>query len=198
MSPWAEHPVALSRTDGHSLWVNSLALQLASLTPAVADPEGGKIDRDETGAPTGILREGPAMQFVGRIIPRPTRQEIARAMQEGIAYAHRHGITAVHDMSSGDSFRDDLWAELEKVKDEGITVPVLSDAGAKVSGPNGWGTNKYQMQMMGDRNGHTFVLVGKNGRIRWRADYGGAPKYTMYVPDDHLLADLRQGMKSQA
>src|SRR5437763_9275715 len=81
-----DHPVALSRTDGHSFWVNSLALQLASLTREVADPEGGKIDRDETGVPTGILREGPAMQFVGRIIPRPTRQDILTAAKEGIPY----------------------------------------------------------------------------------------------------------------
>jgi peroxiredoxin len=86
----------------------------------------------------------------------------------------------------------------QKVKDEGITIPVLSDVGAKFSNAGAWGTNKYQMQMMGDRNGHTFILVGKDGRIRWRADYGGAPKYTMFVPDDRLLSDLRQGMKNQA
>jgi peroxiredoxin Q/BCP len=93
---------------------------------------------------------------------------------------------------------DQLGDIQQKVKDEGITIPVLSDVGAKFSRAGAWGTNKYQMQMMGDRNGHTFILVGKNGRIRWRADYGGAPKYTMFVPDDRLLADLRQGMKSQA
>ncbi len=86
----------------------------------------------------------------------------------------------------------------QKVKDEGITIPVLGDVGAKFSSSSAWGTNRYQMQMMGERNGHTFILVGKDGRIRWRADYGGAPKYTMFVPDDTLLADLRQGMKSQA
>ena len=86
----------------------------------------------------------------------------------------------------------------QKVKDEGITIPVLGDVGAKFSSAGAWGTNKYQMQMMGDRNGHTFILVGKDGRIRWRADYGGAPKYTMFVPDNTLLADLRKGMNSQA
>ena len=86
----------------------------------------------------------------------------------------------------------------QKVKDEAIKIPVLGDVGAQFSSANAWGTNKYQMQMMGERNGHTFILVGKNGRIRWRADYGGAPKYTMFVPDDTLLADLRKGMKSQA
>jgi len=85
----------------------------------------------------------------------------------------------------------------QKVKDEGITIPVLADVGASYSSPSAWGTNRYQMQMMGERNGHSFILVGKNGRIRWRADYGGAPKYTMFVPDDRLLADLRQGMKGQ-
>ena len=93
---------------------------------------------------------------------------------------------------------DPLGDIQQKVKDEGITIPVLSDGGAKFSSAGAWGTNKYQMQMMGDRNGHTFILVGKDGRIRWRADYGGAPKYTMFVPDNRLLADLRQGMKSQA
>jgi peroxiredoxin Q/BCP len=30
--------------------------------------------------------------------------------------------------------------------------------------------------------------------IRWRADYGGAPHYTMYVPSSDLLADLRAGL----
>src|SRR5207245_2096756 len=80
----------------------------------------------------------------------------------------------------------------QKVKDEGITIPVLADVGAKFSSSDAWGTNSYQMQMMGDRNGHTFILVGKDGRIRWRADYGGAPKYTMYVPDSTLLEQMRE------
>ena len=51
------------------------------------------------------------------------------------------------------------------------------------------------MMGMGDRDGHSFILVGKNGRILWRADYGGAPKYTMYVPDDVLLTQLRAHIK---
>jgi peroxiredoxin Q/BCP len=45
--------------------------------------------------------------------------------------------------------------------------------------------------MMGDmRDGHSFVLVGPDGTIRWRADYGGAPDYTMFLPTDKVLADL--------
>jgi hypothetical protein len=53
--------------------------------------------------------------------------------------------------------------------------------------------------MMGSsRDGHSFVLIGPDGRIRWRADYGGAPDYTMYVPVANLLADLRKGSNAPA
>lgn len=91
---------------------------------------------------------------------------------------------------------DPIDQTAQKVRDEGIRLPVLADVGAQFSSSGAWGTNRYQMQMMGERNGHSFVLVGKDGRIRWRADYGGAPKYTMFVPQQTLLADLRAGMSS--
>ncbi|WP_165984974.1 peroxiredoxin [Streptomyces sp. YIM 98790] len=77
-----------------------------------------------------------------------------------------------------------------KAGDEGITSPVLSDPGLKVS--KEYTTNEYGM-MGGSTNGHSFILVGPDGKIQWRADYGGAPDYTMYVPVDKLLADLTEG-----
>ena len=43
------------------------------------------------------------------------------------------------------------------------------------------------------RDGHTFILVGPDGDIEWRADYGGAPRYTMYVPVPKIIADLKSG-----
>ena len=81
----------------------------------------------------------------------------------------------------------------QKVRDEGISTPVLSDPDLAVS--REYSTNQYGM--MGDsRNGHSFILVGPDGEIQWRADYGGAPDYTMYVPVKRLLADLRAGRKA--
>jgi peroxiredoxin Q/BCP len=51
--------------------------------------------------------------------------------------------------------------------------------------------------MMGNsRDGHTFIMVGPDGRISWRADYGGAPNYTMYVPVSNLIADMRAGLNA--
>ena len=82
----------------------------------------------------------------------------------------------------------------QKVEDEGITTPVLTDPYLGVS--KTYNANKYGM--MGDStNGHTFVVVGPDGKIQWRADYGGAPDYTMYVPVPDLLADMRAGLEGK-
>lgn len=82
-------------------------------------------------------------------------------------------------------------AMAQKVADEGISTPVLSDPNLTVS--RAYGANKYGM-MGGSTNGHTFIVVGTDGEIKWRADYGGAPDYTMYVPVENLLADMRKGL----
>lgn len=78
----------------------------------------------------------------------------------------------------------------QKVADAGLSTPVLSDRSLEVS--RTYTANGYGM-MGGSRDGHTFILVGPDGRIRWRADYGGAPDFTMYVPVPNLIADIRQG-----
>ena len=108
-----------------------------------------------------------------------------KAIQKDLPKFRALGIGAIVSVTT-----DPLGLLEQKVEDEGITLPVLSDADASTS--TAWTTNQYQMQMMGDRNGHSFILVGKDGRILWRADYGGAPKYTMYLPDSVVLAQLRQ------
>lgn len=90
---------------------------------------------------------------------------------------------------------DPLEALRQKVALEKLTTPVLSDAGLGVS--KTYQANQYGM-MGTSTDGHSFIAVGKDGRIAWRADYGGAPKYTMYVPVPDLLADLRNGLAGTA
>ena len=79
----------------------------------------------------------------------------------------------------------------QKASDEHLFMPVLSDVSLAVS--KAYTANQYGM-MGQSRDGHSFIVVGPDGRIRWRADYGGAPKYTMYVPLPNLLADIKQGL----
>ena len=67
---------------------------------------------------------------------------------------------------------------------------MLSDPGLAVS--RAYGANKYGMMGM-SADGHTFILVGPDGVIRWRADCGGAPKYTMFLPTTTMLAQMKAG-----
>lgn len=83
----------------------------------------------------------------------------------------------------------------QKAADERLTTPVLADTDLAVS--KAYNANQYGM--MGESaDGHSFVVVGPDGRVKWRADYGGAPNYTMYVPMDNLVADLRKGLAAGA
>jgi peroxiredoxin Q/BCP len=83
----------------------------------------------------------------------------------------------------------------QKAQDEGLTTPVLADPNLGVS--KTYDANSYGM-MGNSRDGHTFIVVGPDGRIRQRADYGGPPDFTMYVPVASLLADIRAGMQGKA
>lgn len=89
---------------------------------------------------------------------------------------------------------DPLVALKQKVADEGISIPVLSDPNLVVS--QTYTANSYGM-MGTSSDGHTMIVVGPDGLIKWRADYGGAPKYTMYVPVPNLLADIRAGLNGK-
>ena len=75
-----------------------------------------------------------------------------------------------------------------KAADMRLSTPVLSDPHLAVS--KTYHANEYGM-MGTSRDGHSFILVKPDGSIGWRADYGGAPKYTMFVPTTDLLADLK-------
>lgn len=94
------HPVILTQTSGHCVWVNSAALRLAGIDAATESPFGGAIDRDAEGAATGILRDA-ASRLVEDIIPHPTREERIAALRAAIAHAHALGITGTHAMNVG-------------------------------------------------------------------------------------------------
>jgi predicted amidohydrolase YtcJ len=91
-----DHPVSLSRVDGHAALVNTAAMRLAGLTRASRDPAGGEIIRTASGEPTGILVDN-AENLVGRVIPNPTRAQVKETITAAIAEMHRWGLTGVHD-----------------------------------------------------------------------------------------------------
>jgi predicted amidohydrolase YtcJ len=98
-----EHPVYMTRRDGHSVWVNSLALHRAGINEQTPEPAGGTIRR-EHGQNTGVLLEN-AIDLVRRHIPAPTDQERLDALRAVISEAHRYGMVGMHlptNMSPGD------------------------------------------------------------------------------------------------
>jgi len=107
----SSHPVFLTRVDGHIAVANTRALQLASITVATRDPDGGKIDRDEAGTPTGILRE-KAQEAVDAAIPKPTHDKRRQAIELALADLASHGVTSAQDYSQWDDFQ--IYEELER------------------------------------------------------------------------------------
>ena len=106
-----DHPAFLDRIDGHISIANSAALAAAGITGKTVPPQGGAIDLDASGQPTGILRES-AQNLVGKVIPPPSHDERRRGDQLAIADALAHGVTSVQDFSDWDDFL--IYEELEK------------------------------------------------------------------------------------
>jgi predicted amidohydrolase YtcJ len=105
------HPAVFSRVDGHIAVANTAALKVEGVTSQTQVPEGGKIDRDATGEPTGILRE-TARRLVESKIPPPAPSRLRRAAELALADAARWGITSAQDNSSWESFL--VYEDLER------------------------------------------------------------------------------------
>lgn len=106
------HPVFLERIDGHIAVANTRALQLASINLATRDPQGGHIDRNENGEPTGILRE-TAQQAIRDVIPKPTHDQMRQGIELALADLAEHGVTSAQDYSPNwENFQ--IYEELEK------------------------------------------------------------------------------------
>ncbi len=95
-----ENPVLLSDTSGHSAWANSRALAVAGITADTPDPEGGIIERDRTGEPTGILRES-AIMLVRMHVPPPSDETLRNALNWSLKQMLSHGITSFTEASTG-------------------------------------------------------------------------------------------------
>src|SRR5262249_29454414 len=113
-------PVYLEDTSGHSVWVNSKALALAGITRATKDPEGGIIERDSKGEPTGVMRE-MAVELVKRHIPVASPQELQAALKWSLQTMVSFGITSFTEASVGFS---------AGAENELATYAAVADSGA--------------------------------------------------------------------
>ncbi|HWQ05044.1 MAG TPA: amidohydrolase [Longilinea sp.] len=91
-----DHPVFLTVKSLHAAWANHAALRMAGIDRLTADPDGGQIQRDQAGEPTGILLEN-AIELVERILPTPSDQAAAEAIDRAQKVLWSMGLTGVHD-----------------------------------------------------------------------------------------------------
>ena len=99
-----DRPALLSNRDGHGMWANSRALELAGIDASTPDPADGRIERDASGAPQGTLHEGAAA-LVERLAPMPTAAEqLAGLLRRPGRCMFSVGITAWQDAAVGALF----------------------------------------------------------------------------------------------
>ncbi len=111
------HPAMLTRVDGHIAIADSAALAAAGINRATADPQGGKIDRDSHGEPTGILRE-TAQALVK--VPPPSTEQRRHGLQLALEDAMEHGVTTVQDFSDWDDFL--VFEQMERDGELGVRI----------------------------------------------------------------------------
>ena len=115
-----KNPVILTHISGHVAVANSLALKIAEIDKHTPNPQGGEIEHDALGEPTGMLKENAAMSLVKVRIPDPTREQRRKGIEMVLENVARNGVTSVQDYSE--------WADFQvyqDLKEEGkLTVRI--------------------------------------------------------------------------
>jgi predicted amidohydrolase YtcJ len=96
-----DHPVWLTRVDGHAALVNAAAMKALGIDAAIKDPSGGRFLRDEAGRPTGVLIDNAKGWAEGRL-PEPSAEDRRRTLRKAARHCVELGLTTVTDMGIGD------------------------------------------------------------------------------------------------
>lgn len=144
------NPVILSRVDGHAVWVNTRAMELAGVTKETKDPEGGRIVRDRSGNPTGIFIDNAELLIVNAV-PPPTEHEAQNALRLAMAECLGAGMTSVHDMGV-DTFEINLYRRM--IESDEFPMRVYAAIGGPVPA---WEEFKRSGHLVGYGRNHLTV-----------------------------------------
>ncbi len=92
-----ENPVLIMRLDWHTALANSAALKYAGIDKNTPQVEGGTIEKDKNGNPTGILKDN-AMNLVMDKMPPMTPKQKDKSFRAAMNYFLSNGVTTVHDV----------------------------------------------------------------------------------------------------
>jgi predicted amidohydrolase YtcJ len=94
------NPIFLMQQGGHFGICNSLALQFSGITAETENPDGGVIQRDENGEPTGVLYNHRAMDMVRIHAPQPDSAQTIKNIQFAEDLMSAFGVTSYHDCNA--------------------------------------------------------------------------------------------------
>ena len=137
-----DRPCAMYSGDGHTLWLNSRALEALGVTRDTEPPAGGHFDYGEDGEPTGIAHEAAAMELLPRCLEWLGEDRIAQAYADQMGRMAEQGITSICDMSlmpmpGCDFIRDDVYDKLDaagKLTLRAHLFPTLLDDQSRLEG----------------------------------------------------------------
>lgn len=124
-----ENPVLLTRVCGHAAVANSLALEAAGIGAGTPDPDGGKIEKDASGEPTGILLD-EAISLVREVIPKHTREMKMSLMICAAQECLAAGLTGTHEMGIG-SETAGIYRELYETEELPFRITAYYDGDAE-------------------------------------------------------------------
>ena len=90
--------VVLVRADGHALAASSAALAAAGVDASTPAPDGGEIQHEPDGSPSGLLVDA-AMPLLEALRPADTAEARTHALQTGVDVYVSQGWTGIHNMS---------------------------------------------------------------------------------------------------
>jgi predicted amidohydrolase YtcJ len=180
-------PVYLYSLDVHAAWLNSAALAAAGITRHVPDPYGGRIVRDASGEPTGLLLER-AVELVTPHLPHPPEEVLDDALRDAQHEAHRLGVTGIHEVETMQTLV--AWQRLEAAGELRLRVlfhppvaalPELISRGIRSGQGSSWLTI----------GGVKLFLDGSLGsRTAWMLEpYAGSPDRGMPITGEQEARD---------
>ena len=149
-----DNPVYLRHASGHAAIANAKAMELAGVTAATANPDGGEIIKDATGKPTGLMNE-TAQGLIGRAVPSSTPEKDRQALQLAIDECLSNGITSFHDAGVGQATLDLYQEFLDEGKLDIRLWVMLSGRDEELL--NNW----YERGPLIDPNGHLTIRAIK-------------------------------------
>jgi len=165
-----DNPVFLHDWTNHLAWVNSAALKAAKITKDTPDPQGGVIDRDSSGNPTGTLHD-KALGLITAVMPAPKPEVVEQRAQWIFNKLNSYGITSVVTAQL-DPLRVKAYRDLE-AKNK-LTMRIQGS----------WDFNTRYVTTTLEEQAKTFMTRDKRGKNSPLINVDGVKVYMDGVPND--------------